>query len=115
MISHQWSFEMFRISCTVFELLAENRFDRYRDAPSGENIFHRKPDPDFLLAFCRHFASISNHFRVIQDFYSLFNTSQVTDVLDDVTDRKGRHQSICRPRFPISVQYMFRVYCITVH
>jgi hypothetical protein len=56
--------------------------------PSGENIFHRKPDPDFLLAFCRHFASISNLFRVIYDFYSLFNTSQVTDMLDDVTDRK---------------------------
>jgi hypothetical protein len=32
------SFDTFRISLTVFELFAENRFDRYRDAPSGENI-----------------------------------------------------------------------------
>jgi hypothetical protein len=52
MISYQWSFDMFCISLTVFELFAENRFDRYRDAPSGENIFIRKPDPDFLLVFC---------------------------------------------------------------
>jgi hypothetical protein len=33
MISYLWSFDTFRISLTVFELLAENRFDRYGDAP----------------------------------------------------------------------------------
>jgi hypothetical protein len=33
MLSYQWSFEMFRISLTVFELLAENQFDHYRNAP----------------------------------------------------------------------------------
>jgi hypothetical protein len=38
MTSYQWSFDMFRISLTVFELFAENRFDRYRVPPSGENI-----------------------------------------------------------------------------
>jgi hypothetical protein len=27
--------------------------------PSGENIFLRKPDPDFLLVFCWHFVCIS--------------------------------------------------------
>jgi hypothetical protein len=32
MISYQWSFEMICITCTVFELLAESQFDRYRDA-----------------------------------------------------------------------------------
>jgi hypothetical protein len=37
--------------------------------PSGENIFLRKRDPNFLLVFCGHFASISNHFRVIQDLF----------------------------------------------
>jgi hypothetical protein len=47
--SYQKSFEMFRIYLTVFELFAESRFDHYRDAPSAENIFIRKPDLDFLL------------------------------------------------------------------
>jgi hypothetical protein len=33
----------------VFESLAKIRFDRYRDAPSGENCFNRLPNPSFLL------------------------------------------------------------------
>jgi hypothetical protein len=32
MVSHQWSFEMFRLILTIFELFADNRFDSYRDA-----------------------------------------------------------------------------------
>jgi hypothetical protein len=34
----------------------------------------------------------------------------MTEMLDDVTDRKWRHQSNCRPRFSFSVQYMLLVY-----
>jgi hypothetical protein len=50
MISYLWSFDIFRITLTGFELFAENRFDGYTDTPPrGENIFIRKPDPDFLL------------------------------------------------------------------
>jgi hypothetical protein len=56
---------MFCISLTVFELFADNRFDRYRDAPSGENIFIRKPDPDFLLVVCWPVLPKSYRFRVI--------------------------------------------------
>jgi hypothetical protein len=52
MTSYLWSFDIVRITPTVFELFAENRFDGYRDAPSGENIFIRKPDLDFLLVVC---------------------------------------------------------------
>jgi hypothetical protein len=51
-------------------------------------IFIRKPDLDFLLVFCWHFASISNHFRKIQDFLLDIHTSHVTEMLDDVTGRK---------------------------
>jgi hypothetical protein len=71
-----------------------------------------KGDPDFLFVFCWHFASISNYFRVIHDFLLAFYMSHVTETLDDVTDRKWRHQPICWPWFPISVQYMFCVYCV---
>jgi hypothetical protein len=42
---YQWSFDVFRISLTVFELFAENQFDRYRDAPSGENISFESQTP----------------------------------------------------------------------
>jgi hypothetical protein len=52
LISYQWSCDMFRISLTVFELFVQDRFDRYKDAPSGESIFIRKPDPEFLLVVC---------------------------------------------------------------
>jgi hypothetical protein len=52
MISYQWSFEIFWISLTIFDSLAENRFDGYGDAPSRENIFIGKPDPDFLIVVC---------------------------------------------------------------
>jgi hypothetical protein len=31
--SYQESFDIFRISLAVYELFAENQFDRYRDAP----------------------------------------------------------------------------------
>jgi hypothetical protein len=103
---------MFRLSLTVFELFAENRFRPLQRRPLAEKIFIRKFDPDFLLVFCWHFASISNHFRVIHDVLLANFTSHVTEMLDDVTDRKWRHQSICRPWFPISVQYMFWVYCV---
>jgi hypothetical protein len=57
---------MFRISLTVFELLAENRFDGYRGDPNGENIYLRKPVPDFLLMVCGHVSPKSNRFRVIR-------------------------------------------------
>jgi hypothetical protein len=85
------------------------RFGNYRGAPSGENIFVQKPDPNLLLAFCWNFTSISNtsisnQFRVIQDYSLAIDTSHY--------DRKWRHQSICRPRCTTSVQYMFWVYCI---
>jgi hypothetical protein len=67
MISNQWSFAMFRISLTVLELLAKYRLDRYRDAPSGENIFIRKPDPRLPISgLLPCFASISNHFRGVR-------------------------------------------------
>jgi hypothetical protein len=33
MTSYLWSFDIFCITLTVFELFAENRFDGYRDAP----------------------------------------------------------------------------------
>jgi hypothetical protein len=33
MTSYLWSFDILRITLTVFELFAENRFDGYRDAP----------------------------------------------------------------------------------
>jgi hypothetical protein len=52
MISYQWSFDMFRISLTVFELFAKIDLIATETPPSGENIFIRKPDPDFLLVFC---------------------------------------------------------------
>jgi hypothetical protein len=32
MTSYLWSFDIFRMTLTVSELLAENRFHRYRDA-----------------------------------------------------------------------------------
>jgi hypothetical protein len=51
MISYLWSCDMFRITLTVFELFAENRFAT--ETPfSGENMFIRKPDPDLLLVVC---------------------------------------------------------------
>jgi hypothetical protein len=33
MISYLWSFDIFCITVTVFELFAVKRFDGYRDAP----------------------------------------------------------------------------------
>jgi hypothetical protein len=33
MISYLWSFDIFCITLTVFELFAVKRFDGYRDAP----------------------------------------------------------------------------------
>jgi hypothetical protein len=35
--------------------------------PSGENIFFRKPDPDFLLVICWHVLPNSYRFRVIRE------------------------------------------------
>jgi hypothetical protein len=55
---------------------------------SAEKILLRKSDPEFLLVVCSHFAFIWNHFRVICDFLLAAYTSNVIDMLDDVTDRR---------------------------
>jgi hypothetical protein len=49
---------------------------QFESPPGGVNNFVRKPVPDFLLVFCWHFVCISNHFRVIHIFYSLFTESR---------------------------------------
>jgi hypothetical protein len=38
-------FEIFRMSLTDFELLAESQFDRYRDALKRREYFHSKARP----------------------------------------------------------------------
>jgi hypothetical protein len=43
----------------------------------------------------------------MKDFLLAIYTSHATDMLDKVTDRKWRYQSICRPRFPVSVNISY--------
>jgi hypothetical protein len=40
----------------------------YKGAPSGENNFFRKSDPDLLTAVHRHWVPKSNPLRVIRNF-----------------------------------------------
>jgi hypothetical protein len=40
---------------SVFELITRKKNCRSRGASSGENIFNKQPDPNFLLALCWHF------------------------------------------------------------
>jgi hypothetical protein len=48
------SFDMFRTSVTDLELLAANRFDRYKGAPQRGKYFHSKdrlPSSGLLVSF----------------------------------------------------------------
>jgi hypothetical protein len=66
MTSYLWSFDIFCITLTVFVLFVEINLMATEPPPSGENIFIRKPDLDFLLVVCSHILPKSYRFRVIR-------------------------------------------------